>query len=61
MSKLAVIVGACERQGRPPESGPLVRVTGLVRAIRNDVVDVVHRAGIARKVARLRPLVVVKG
>ena len=26
-----------------------------------DVVDVVHRAGIARKVARLRPLVVVKG
>jgi len=26
-----------------------------------DVVDVVHRAGIARRVARLRPLVVVKG
>jgi len=26
-----------------------------------DVVDVVDRAGIARRVARLRPLVVVKG
>jgi tRNA-splicing ligase RtcB len=25
------------------------------------VVDVVHRAGISRRVARLRPLVVVKG
>ncbi len=27
----------------------------------HDVVDVVHRAGIARKVARLRPCVVIKG
>ena len=48
MGKFAVILGEGGQSGRLSEIGPVTRIPGFVRAIRNDVVDVVHRDHIAR-------------
>jgi uncharacterized protein (TIGR02118 family) len=48
MGKFAVIVGEGDRDGRSRECGPVPRIRGLVRAIRNDVLHVVDRDHIAR-------------
>lgn len=53
-----------EAQGivvRCPSSGELAEEAPLAYKDADRVVDVVHRAGVARKVVRLRPLGVVKG
>jgi hypothetical protein len=47
MGKFAVIFGEGDRDGRS-ERCPDARIPGLVRAIRNDVADIVHREHIAR-------------
>jgi tRNA-splicing ligase RtcB len=44
-----------------PSSGELAEEAPLAYKDVERVVDVVHRAGLARKVARLRPMGVIKG
>jgi uncharacterized protein (TIGR02118 family) len=48
MGKFAVIFGERDREGRSEGRGPAARIPGLVRATRNDVVEVVHREHVAR-------------
>jgi uncharacterized protein (TIGR02118 family) len=48
MSKFAVIFGERDRGGRSEGRGPAARIPGLIRATRNDVVDIVHREHVAR-------------
>ena len=58
------LVADLKRQGilvRTPSPGSLAEEASLAYKDVADVVDVCERAGIARKVARLRPRVVVKG
>jgi tRNA-splicing ligase RtcB len=58
------LVGDLKRQGifvRTPSPSSLAEEASLAYKDVADVVDVCERAGIARKVARLRPRVVVKG
>lgn len=44
-----------------PSSGELGKEAPLAYKDKERVADVVHRAGLARKVARLRPIGVIKG
>ena len=48
MSKFVVIFGEGGQRRRPSGTAGVTRIPGFVRAIRNDVVEVVHREHIAR-------------
>jgi conserved hypothetical protein len=48
MSKFAVIFGERDRGGGSEGRGPAGCIAGLIRATRNDVVDIVHREHVAR-------------